>query len=371
MFFRTRKLIWGKYRHRKNRYYTKIFLAFFLLLLFLTAGSFWKNADSIEVSTNNTKDSVSNYEKVEKILNFVGMNESELRDILGQGCPLFIDNEKEGSVTLLNYFSDKFINITEISKSEPTSYLKYQLAYLSNVSPVGVQMVHGGEEDFYLETPPELEEWNFEVKKDILQVFDKDSVILLYNTHNAENYKPEAAKLEGQNAGVFKVAQRLKQKLEDEYGAKVVQSENIHDYPDWTRSYIESLKTAQQLLGENKNASMMFDIHRDAGYKSKDPTTININGKNAAKILLVIATEHENWKKNLAFAQQLESKSNELYPGLIRDIRIRDNRRYNQQLHPQAVLLEFGSDLNTLDEALYSAELLADIIANVVKKPEN
>lgn len=345
-----------------------------MLIIIITVGSLWKNTASVEVSTASAPESINNLQKMEKFLNFVGMNENELRDILGQGCPLFIaddDDDEERSATLLNYFSDKFVNITELSKSEPTSYLKYQLAYLMDEAPVGVQVVNGGEEDFYLDTPAELEEWDFDDQRDIANIFDKDSVILLYNTHNAENYKPEAAKLEGQNAGVFKVAQRLKQKLEDEYGANVIQSENIHDYPDWSRSYMESLKTAQQLLSENPNTSMMFDIHRDAGFKSKDPTTINIKGKNATKILLVIATEHDRWKENLAFAQAIEAKGNELYPGLIRDIRIRDNRRYNQQLHPQAVLLEFGSDLNTIDESLYSAELFADVIANVVKKPES
>ena len=68
----------------------------------------------------------------------------------------------------------------------------------------------------------------------------------------------------------------------------------------------------------------MFDIHRDAGFTSKKPTTTMINGKSAARIMLVIGGNHENWQENLAFARQLETKCNELYPGLLRDLKSTD-----------------------------------------------
>jgi stage II sporulation protein P len=83
--------------------------------------------------------------------------------------------------------------------------------------------------------------------------------------------------------------------------------------------------------------------------------------------MIVIGTEHEHWQDNLAFAEKLEAKANKQYPGLIKSIRVRKDRRYNQHLHPRALLLEFGSDLNTQEDATNSAVVLAEIISDLVK----
>ena len=109
-------------------------------------------------------------------------------------------------------------------------------------------------------------------------------------------------------------------------------------------------------------------MHRDAGIQSKSTTTVKINGKSSASIIIVIGTEHKGWKENLVFAEELEKKANELYPGLLRDIRMAKNRRYNQNLHPNSLILEIGSDLNTLEEAKYSMELFSQVVAEVLKE---
>ena len=195
--------------------------------------------------------------------------------------------------------------------------------------------------------------------------------VVLYHTHNAETYLPDdgASKLNGKNGGVVTAAKLFQEALQKKYGIRTAHSTTIHDYPDWSRSYQNSLLTAKQLLEAYPDVKAVFDSHRDAGFTSKKTTTAIVHGKSAAKIMMVIGCNHDNWQENLAFARALEAKCNELYPGLLRDdILIKTTGRYNQQVHSRAVLLEIGSDLNTQAEANYSMECFAHVVYEVLSE---
>ncbi|MBQ5701980.1 MAG: stage II sporulation protein P [Peptococcaceae bacterium] len=194
--------------------------------------------------------------------------------------------------------------------------------------------------------------------------------VLLYHTHNAETYLPSygVSKVSGQNGGVVQAAAVLQESLQRKYGIRTVHSTTLHDYPDWNRSYQNSLATVKQLLQLHPDVKAVFDVHRDAGFTAKEPTTTVINGKKAARIMLVIGANHETWKENLAFARKLEACCEKRYPGLLRErIHIKETGRYNQQVHPHAVLLEIGSDLNTQEEADYALECFSQVIDEVLK----
>ena len=216
---------------------------------------------------------------------------------------------------------------------------------------------------------PVLQQSAYEKVGDI--TVSQDVQVVLYHTHNAETYLPTdgVSKVSGKNGGVVQAAEVFQAALEQKYGVRTVHNKTLHDYPNWNRSYQNSLATAQALLKTNPKTKAIFDIHRDAGFTSKKPTTVTINGKSAARIMLVIGANHDNWKENLAFARQLETKCNELYPGLLREsIRIKETGRYNQQMNPHAVLLEIGSDLNTQEEANYSMECFAQVVYEVLQE---
>ena len=68
-----------------------------------------------------------------------------------------------------------------------------------------------------------------------------------------------------------------------------------------------------------------------------------------------------NFFENLRFAAALADKMQELYPGLCRPV-LFDYRKYNMDLSPGLLLIEIGATGNTLDEAKYSAELLANAL---------
>ena len=44
---------------------------------------------------------------------------------------------------------------------------------------------------------------------------------------------------------------------------------------------------------------------------------------------------------------------------------------YNQEYHHHALLLEFGTDQNKLEEVLYAGELFSDILVEVLKEEVN
>ena len=206
-------------------------------------------------------------------------------------------------------------------------------------------------------------------KVDDITVSDEVQVIL-YHTHNAETYLPTygVSKVNGQNGGVVQAAAVFQAALQQKYGIRTIHSTTLHDYPNWNRSYQNSLSTATALLQANPQVKAIFDVHRDAGFSSKETTTATVNGKKAAQIMLVVGANQPNWKENLAFARQLEAKCNELYPGLLRNnIHLKETGRYNQQVHPHAVLLEIGSDLNTQEEADYAMECFAQVVYEVLQ----
>lgn len=227
------------------------------------------------------------------------------------------------------------------------------------------------EEEAYYASAFVADSWKHRFEKVGDITVSQDVQLVLYHTHNAETYLPTdgVSKVSGKNGGVVQAAEVFQAALEQKYGVRTVHNKTLHDYPNWNRSYQNSLATAQALLKTNPKTKAIFDIHRDAGFTSKKPTTVTINGKSAARIMLVIGANHDNWKENLAFARQLETKCNELYPGLLREsIRIKETGRYNQQMNPHAVLLEIGSDLNTQEEANYSMECFAQVVYEVLQE---
>ncbi|MGI6144979.1 MAG: stage II sporulation protein P [Clostridia bacterium] len=229
----------------------------------------------------------------------------------------------------------------------------------------------GGEEDFYLPNQDhDLEDWLIIPEDEYPPVqLDGEPMVLVYTTHNGEAYFPTqgVARQDGKNSGITSVAQALVKTLENKHRLKTVYSDVIHDFPDFTKAYSNSRQTVKNYLQKHTKIQAVLDIHRDSGMQKRSDTLVTINGKNCAKVMIVVGTAHPQWQQNLAFAQKIEKKANELYPGLIKCVRLFKDRIYNQNLHTRALLLEFGSDLNKEADALESAKLMADVLAAVLK----
>ena len=148
----------------------------------------------------------------------------------------------------------------------------------------------------------------------------------------------------------------------------------MNDIPSYMMSYTNSLQTFEKNLKAYPSIQIAIDLHRDAPYvdrlRSREATTVNIDGQEVARIMFVVGTDklftHPNWKKNYQFTLALQQTMDNLYKGLSRKINIR-NERFNQHLLEKAILVEIGSHGNTLEEALKSAELFADVLSKVIK----
>jgi stage II sporulation protein P len=157
--------------------------------------------------------------------------------------------------------------------------------------------------------------------------------------------------------------------LESEHAIKTAHTQIVHDRPDFTKAYNHSMTTVKQFLERYPQLRMAVDIHRDAGFQSREDTLVYIDGKPCAKIMLVVGTGHPNYKENYRLAQIIEQKANLLYPGLMKPVRIAEDRRYNQHLFSGAMLIEVGSDLNTAEDAANAARLAAHVLAAVLTDP--
>ena len=208
-----------------------------------------------------------------------------------------------------------------------------------------------------------------EVEVEVVEL-SGEPLVGIYNTHTGETYAltDGVERLNGKRGAVVRVSEELQNVLEQRHNIKVVRADKIHDV-QYNQSYIESEKTVKSLLNEYNNLLLLLDIHRDAGRPRAD-SYIEINGEKVARILFVVGSDARmpfpNWQQNLATARKINTKMEEMYPGLTYGIRVKEGR-YNQQYHPGAVLVEIGSVENTTEEALRAAELFADVIAEVIK----
>lgn len=196
--------------------------------------------------------------------------------------------------------------------------------------------------------------------------------VYYYSTHSAETYIPDSgkARLDGKRGLINQVAATMSKDLQDR-GIKAQFINTIHDYPDYNQSYANSRSTIKKIVQSNEDLLAIFDVHRDSIPGTAKAATIEVEGKKSAQILIVVGTDqrkpHPNWKQNYQFAQRLYAKSEKMYPGLIKGIRTKAGT-YNQEFHPRALLLEFGSDYNTLEEASYAALLFDQVFIQVLKE---
>jgi stage II sporulation protein P len=204
-------------------------------------------------------------------------------------------------------------------------------------------------------------------------------LIAIYHTHTGETYCDGASNSTKSYAwdvaqpgvgvvpGVVQVGERLTRELQRRYGIPVVHSQKTHDYPVFAYAYSNSEKTAQMLVERYPGLQLVVDIHRDEG-----ATLETLQGRQLAGVLIIVATgsgttlSHGNWRQNLERAQLLKETFDRLYPGLCRGLVVKERARYNQHVHPGALLLEIGAHTDTLESALMTAELVADVLAETL-----
>ena len=182
----------------------------------------------------------------------------------------------------------------------------------------------------------------------------------IYCTHSDESYKPsQGSESERASGAIFRVAYSLASSMVED-GVIVDQSFATHD-PHDINAYARSRRTMMQLLKKGPNA--VFDIHRDSAPAQAYLTYIT--GVETAKVMIVVGRQNPNMNANLAFAEQVKERADEMYPGLIRGIFI-GRGSYNQDLFPRALLFEIGTSELPEQYAQNAAHCLGDVISTLL-----
>lgn len=196
-------------------------------------------------------------------------------------------------------------------------------------------------------------------------------VVAIYHSHTTESYAPGEAHARGQAGDIVRVGRAFKDALAA-HGIAAAHSETVHDFPVFKDAFENAYETISEQLAQHAGVKMVFDLHRDGLPASADAkaTVAVINGEKVARILFVVGdADNPHAADNLAFAQNLDARLNELHPGLSRGVKV-EHASFNERVSPQAVAVFIGSyPQTTVAEAERAAKALADVVASLVTKP--
>lgn len=217
-----------------------------------------------------------------------------------------------------------------------------------------------------------------------LNITDKSKpAVLIFHTHTTETYqiidrdfyaKGYSSRNNDSAYNMIRVGVAIKEELE-KAGYTVIHDTTVYDYK-YNGAYTRSREAIEKYLKQYPDIQIVLDVHRDAiqlndGTKIKPVT--EIEGKKCAQIMIISGcqesgngiTGFDDWKYNLTFAVQLQDKLEENFAGITRPLYFCP-RKYNMDTSHCSVLLEMGSDANTLEEAVYSGKCLGVALADLM-----
>ena len=208
--------------------------------------------------------------------------------------------------------------------------------------------------------------------------------VLIVHTHTTESYAEKSRdwysrlytpRTTDKSESVVAVADEIEKKL-NASGIRTLHITTYHDYPEYNGAYDRARKTIKSYLKKYPSIEMVIDVHRDSITRddgTKIKPTVKIKGKKAAQVMIITGCdnegdlEFEGWRDNSIMAVQLQKKISDKYDGLARPLYFAPFR-YNLDLTPNSLLIEFGTDVNTLSEAKYSGQLVGNCLVEVLGK---
>lgn len=217
---------------------------------------------------------------------------------------------------------------------------------------------------------------NFKIKKE-----DAPQVLILH-THATETFMSEdstyyteefSSRTRDDTKNMVAVGKIVAEKLNNA-GFKTLHDTTQHDYPSYTASYSRAAKTINSYLKKYPSIKIVLDLHRDAvssGEKDKVKLVTEIDGKKAAQVMIVMGsqsgnvTNFPNWEENFKLAVKLQQTIEKNYPTLARPLMLM-SKNYNESLTTGSLLIEFGTDANSLQEVFYSAEMVGESLVKLL-----
>lgn len=200
--------------------------------------------------------------------------------------------------------------------------------------------------------------------------------VLIMHTHATESYEGYDSEYydtrntwrsTDNNENMVAVGNVIEEELR-KAGIGVVHDTQQFDYPSYNGSYDRAAVAVKEYLAQYPDIQLILDVHRDG--IQRDATTIvkpatEIDGEPAAQIMILCGSDPGvgDWGENLRTAAAVTNLLESRYPTLTRPIYF-STGRYNMNLSGGTILLEFGSQANTLEEALTSARLTGQALGD-------
>lgn len=207
--------------------------------------------------------------------------------------------------------------------------------------------------------------------------------VLIYHTHTCESfmdkdqgfyYESFYPRTEDKRYNVVRVGDAICESLK-KAGIASIHDTTCHDSPSFSGSYKRSAETIDRNLAKYPSIQVTIDIHRDTignNERGKIKPTFKVGGKKAAQIMIMSGCDLDgsmdfpDWEYNLRFALRLQKSAETLYPGMTRSLFF-GPVKYNMNKTHASLLIEVGTEVNTLNEAVYTGVLLGKVLENVFK----
>ena len=208
--------------------------------------------------------------------------------------------------------------------------------------------------------------------------------VLIFHTHTTESYleydegyyhESFYSRSNDETKNMVSVGEKIAESLREK-GIGVIHAKEVHDSPEYSGAYYRSWDTITEYMEKYPSIKVVLDIHRDsiAGDDgSKVKPVFEVEGKKAAQIMIMAGSDiydqydFEDWEYNLRFALKLQECAEEMYPGMTRPLYFGDFA-YNMPISRGSLLIEMGTEVNTLQEAQYTGKLLGNVLAKVLQR---
>lgn len=197
--------------------------------------------------------------------------------------------------------------------------------------------------------------------------------ILIYHSHSQEGFVDT---VEGDDTTtIVGVGDYLAKLLTETYGYQVIHDRGVYDLVDGVLdrnvAYDYSGAAVEQWLSKYPQIQVIIDLHRD-GVDGKK-FVVQENGRPTANLMFILGMSrtadqqdisylpNPYIKENMAFALQIQERAEIAAPGLMRNIYLMAYR-FNLHYRPRSMLLEAGTQLNTLEEEKNAMEVFAGIL---------
>lgn len=179
--------------------------------------------------------------------------------------------------------------------------------------------------------------------------------IYIYNTHQGEKYVTKSVK-EGSRYLMHLLENRG---YNVEYETTDFELYKMKNHIDYAYSYRVSQKYITQAVKNHGKYDFVIDFHRDSIKRSL--STIEMDGKNYAKLMFVVGKGSQNYPNVRKRCEKLTELLNQKIPHLARNVMLKQSH-YNQGITDNMVLIEVGANENTFEEVQNSLNILALVI---------